>query len=393
MPNKKTKKPAPAKGKVDNAFIVSQFYGFDGVELPEVEKEDIERAKTLRKDSKFIHDIMPPVEEPLAILRNYKDEATRENAQPILLYCEGQAKGSHNKKKPKPGEKNISLHVIGTPKSIAEAILIKTAMCILQEEGYKDLSVEINNIGGKDSMNQFFKELTAYYRKNLSNLNAECRQMFKEGTHALIMCKNKIKDEVLNEAPTPLSFLTEESRNHFKEVIEYLESQDIAFEINKDVLGDPHYSTNTVFTILDKKTGKILATGSRYDQLSKKSGLKKDIPSAGITIKINKPKQVPRSREMKSAKFFFIQIGLDAKRLGLKVLEELRNANIPVYQSLPNDRLSVQLKNAKKLKAPYILIVGQKEANDKTVLVKDANTHSQESVPLKDLVKHLKKMK
>lgn len=397
MPNKKTTKKSSAKkkntkSKVDNAFLISQFYGFDGVELPEVEKEDLEKAKSIRKDSKFIHDVMPPVEEPIAILRNYKEKATREDAQPILLYCEGQAKGPHNKKRNKPGEKNISLHVIGTPKSVAEAILIKTAMCILQEEGYKDLSVEINNIGGKDAMSQFFKELTAYYRKNLSNLNAECRQMFKEGTHSLIMCKNKIKEELLEEAPSPLSFLSEENRSHFKEVIEYLESQDISFEINKDVLGDPHYSTNTVFTILDKKTGKILATGSRYDQLSKKSGLRKEIPGAGITIKLHKPKQVAHTKT-KAAKFFFIQIGLDAKRLGLKILEDLRKSKIPVYQSLTNDRLSTQLKNAKKLKAPYILLVGQKEANEKTVIVKDAHTHKQEAVPITNLIKYIKKLK
>lgn len=388
-----TKKEKKVSTKVDNAYVISQFYGFNAIDLPPVAQVDIDKSKSMRKDNPFVHEILPPVEEPMALLRAHKEEATREDAQPILLYCEGQAKGSYNKKRNKTGEKNISLHVIGTPKNIAEAILIKTAICILQEEGYKDVSIEINNIGGKDSMAQFFKELNAYYRKNLNDMNADCRQLFKDGVHSLITCKEGIREDILADAPSPLNYLSDNSRNNFKEVVEYLESQNIPFKINKDVLGDPHYSSHTVFTILDKKTGKILATGSRYNQLARRMGGRKEIPSAGISLKLKDPKQVPKSKLMKSAKFFFIQIGLDAKRKGLKVIEELRKEGIPVYQSLLNDKLSTQLLNAKKAKTPYILIMGQKEASDNTVVVRDANTHKQSAIPIKDLIKHLKKLK
>lgn len=382
-------------GKVASSYVVSQYYGFDAISLPQVSEEDKERARSLRKDSEFIHDVLPPVEEPLAILRTYKDHLLKEDAQPVIFYCEGQSRGTYKKKKSKSGEKTVGLHIIGTPKSIAEAILIKTAICILEDEGYKDISIEINNVGGKDAMTQFFKELTSYYRKNLNDMNAQCRQLFKDGPHALVSCKNLIKSEILENAPSPLNFLSEDSRDHFKEVVEYLESQNISYEINKDVLGDPHYSTNTVFTILDKKTGKVLATGTRYDQLSRKIGTRTEIPGVSVSIKLPKSKKVSASElpSNKKSKFFFMQLGFDAKLKSLQVIEKLRKAKIPVYQSLSRDKLSSQLENARRLGVSYILMMGQKEAIDNTIAIRDISTHKQESVPISSLISYLNKLK
>jgi len=395
-PKKKVKKKeVKLPANVDNAYVISQYYGFESIKMPQVSMDDRERADKLRKKSNFIHNILPPVEEPLAILRDHKDKFHVEEPQPFLFYCDGQARGGHKKKNFKPDEKLINLHVIGTPKSIAEALLIKTSLCILKEEGYKDISVEINHVGDPNSMKEFFKELKAYYRKNINTLSPTCQQYFKEGTHSLIMCKKSIDKELLENAPSPLNFLTDKNREHLKEVVEYLESQNIAYEINKDVIGDPHYSSDTVFTILNKENGKILATGSRYNNLSKKAGYKVETPGITTTLKLESPKETS-SKELPSqikSRFFFIQIGFDAKLKSLQVIEMLRQAKIPVYQSLVRDKMSAQIINAQKLQTPYILMMGQKEAKDETIVVREVATHQQTSVPIKNLITYLKKLK
>lgn len=376
--------------ELPNAFVISQYFGFQGVDMPEVTKEDVEVLNKLKRKDAYEHDILPPTEEPLALLRTIKDHDFEETGDPLMVYCEGCAKGSS--RKPKRGEKLLGLHIVGTPKSIAEALLIKTALCILAEEGFTDVTLQINNVGGKDSFGTFVRELTNHYRKHVNDMDSECRQLFKDGPHALIACGTTLKPEVKAQAPSPLNYLTDGNRQHFKEVIEFLDSQNVPYEINKDILGNPHYSTNTVFTILDKKTGKILATGSRYNQLAKKAGLKKDIPSVGVTLRLASLKEVPLARLPKEGKvrFFFIQLGYQAKLKSLEVIDMLREARIPVYQSIARDKLSTQLAKAKKHKVPYVLIMGQKEAHDNTVVVRDVDSHSQISVPIAELITYLK---
>lgn len=379
---------------VPQEFVISQYFGFKELNLPVVNKDDQSKAKTIRKGYVYIDKCLPPLEEHIALLRDFKESDGKNKNHTQLFYSEGQARGSHKKNRKKQGEKIHNLHVIGTPKSIADALLIKTTLEILKESGHNDLSLEINSVGGKETLGQFNKELTNYYKKHIPSLNSTCKQLFKEGTHSLVSCGN-IPDEIRNEAPSPFTFLSDVSRKHFKEVLEYLETQDIPYKINKDILGDPSYSTHTVFTVIDEKDGKIVASGSRFNTLAKKIGIKKDTSCASVSIRLTKNKNV-RSSEMpdlRKSKFYFIQFGFEAKLKSLEVIDILRKAKIPVYQSLSQDKISTQLEMAKKMKFPYVLIIGYKEAMDNTVLVRDLETHSQEAVPIANLAKHLKKIK
>lgn len=390
----KKKSDKPKAKSVPQTFVISQYFGFSNINLPEVTKDDMLKAKSIRKGYAYVDKCLPPLEEQIALLRDFRDGDAKGRAHPLMVCAEGQSKGPHKKNRKKPGQKIYNLHIIGTPKSIADALLIKTALCILEESGYKDLSLSINSIGGKESLSQFNRELTNYYKKNISNLNSNCRQIFKEGAHSLVTC-GSVPVEISNEAPSPFTFLSEPNREHFKEVLEFLEKQNTPYEINKDILGDPHYSTHTVFTIVDPKSGKILASGSRYNMLAKKTGHKKDIPCACVTIHLTKDKNVKSSElpDLKKSKFYFIQVGFEAKLKSLEVIELLRKAKIPVYQSLVQDRISVQLEIARKMRFPFVLIMGHKEAHDGTILVRNLETHSQSIVRVEDLPEFIKKHK
>lgn len=380
--------------KVDNAFVISQYYGFEGLELQQVEKDDHDRAQKLKNFKDFEHPHLPKIEEAVALLRHSNSDTEKKRQMPILYYKKGEVKNPHIKSKKKSGE-SVSLHIIGTPKSIAEAILIKTAYAILKEEGYKNLSVEINNIGDKDTLPQYNKQITNYFRGKLSDLKTDCKELLKFGGHTLVTCDIKGVQHLLKEAPAPIEFLNEDHRNHFKEVIEYLESQKIPFEINKFVLGDPHYSTHTIFTIIDEKSGKILATGTRYDDLSKKTVLRKGIPAVSISIKIPKFKQVSESKIPKfdDCDVYFIQLGYGAKLKSLEVVEMLRKSGIPVHQSIGRDKMATQTQFAHKKGVKYILLMGQKEALENSICVRHLETNSQKTIPLASLVDYLQNLK
>ncbi|MEN9921416.1 MAG: hypothetical protein RLZZ517_394 [Candidatus Parcubacteria bacterium] len=381
--------------KVDNAFVISQYYGFEGLDLPQIEKDDHEKAQKLKNLRDFEHSHLPKIEEAVALLRYTNSDEQKRREMPVLFYSKGDIKNPHNKKAKKRSGESVSLHIIGTPKSIAEAILIKTAYTILKEEGYKNLSVEINNVGDRDTLTQYNKHATNFFRGKLADLNTDCKELLKFGGHALVTCNLKGVQHILKEAPAPIEFLNEEHRNHFKEVVEYLESENIPFEINKFILGDPHYSTHTVFTIFDEKSGKILATGSRYNDISKKTVVRKGIPAVSVSIKLPKFKQVPHSKQPKfdDCDIYFIQLGYGAKLKSLEVVETLRKAGIPVHQSIGRDKMSTQTQFAHKKDVKYILLMGQKEALENSICVRNLETNSQKTIPLTNLVEYLQNLK
>ena len=71
----------------------------------------------------------------------------------------------------------------------------------------------------------------------------------------------------------------------------------------------------------------------------------------------------------------------------------MRQANIPVHQALAKDKLSVQLATAEKMNVPYIIMMGQKEAVEETVVVRNMQTRVQETVRVTFLIEHLRSLK
>jgi len=98
-------------------------------------------------------------------------------------------------------------------------------------------------------------------------------------------------------------------------------------------------------------------------------------------------------RIIKHPKVYFIQLGTHAKMRSLNIIETLRNAKVPIMQSLAKDSLGSQLSTAERMKTPFAMIFGEKEAIDDTVIIRDMNTRSQDTVKIADLPKFLKGMK
>ena len=162
------------------------------------------------------------------------------------------------------------------------------------------------------------------------------------------------------------------------------------------MIPDRRHSSHTIFEITaggaeNKK--EIIASGGRYDGLAKKIGLRKDIPAIGIKISSKKIGGAPIRSKIKTPGFFFLQLGFEAKLKGLNIIEMLRKAKILVQQSLSRDMLGGQIALAEKMKMPYALIMGKKESMENTVMVRDMNTRSQETVPVGNLSAYLKKLR
>lgn len=400
------------QGFFEKAQEVAVYYGFKPIELPIVEHEDIftssigvgtdiiDKEMYTLKTKGGDHLALRP-EGTAGAVRAYIEHGMQNLPQPVMLYYYGPM---FRHDKPQRGRyrelRQFGLEIIGTNKSIADALIIKTTMAILEEAGATGLVVDINSIGDKDCRPGYIKELTAYYRKHLSDLPAVDRERLKTNPLRILDSKDPKTIAINEHAPDSISFLSGESKKHFKQVLEYLEQMDIPYRINKNLVRGLSYYTHTVFEIssIPEEEGAqplALAGGGRYDYLAKMLGSKKDVPAMGMSIGVDRVvesewcgKLCPRIS--KKPKIYFIQLGFEAKLKSLNVIDILRKARITISQSLSKDSLGVQLAVAEKSGVKHALIFGQKEALENSVIVRDMVNRSQETVPLDKLLEYLK---
>lgn len=405
------------QGFFEKAQEIAEYYGFKPITTPILEHEEIflrgvgEGTDIVDKEiyslkTKGGDKLALRPEGTAAVMRSYISEGMRSHPQPVMLYYYGPMFRHDRPQKGRYRQHHqFGMEILGTEKPVADAIIIKTALTILQEAGAKDLFVDINSIGDKDSRNSYLKELKTYYRKHINDLSATDRQRLKTNPLRILDSKDAKTIAVNEDAPDSINFLSNTSKKHFKHVLEFLDEMDIPYRINKSLVRGLDYYTDTVFEIMeevedeDGNTRSVAITGGgRYNYLAKKLGHKKEIPGVGVGLGAERIIESEwwnhlQPRISKKPKMYFIQLGFDARLKSLNVLEMLRKAKIPVFQSLSKDNLSSQLAIAEKMEIPYTLIFGQKEAIDGTVLVRNMKTRSQKEVEIEKLPKYLKSLK
>ena len=232
--------------KHDSAAEIAEYYGINPVETPSVSNEVEKKIKGL-KETESPCKFSSKVEEML-VLPYTKEKASLVNTfinewghlpKPISIFYELPFKESGLKKLPKAACYGID--IIGSSQSISDAILIQTSKSILEDAGYKKLTFEVNCIGNRDAAARFEKELISYFRKNISSLTPDEQKVFKTDVFHLLSCpkKSKTLEELIAEAPQAMTFLSEEGRSHFKQVLEHLEELDIEPEVEAEIEDEP----------------------------------------------------------------------------------------------------------------------------------------------------------
>lgn len=405
------------QGFFEKAQEIAMYYGFTPIETPILEHEEIflksagEGSDIVDKEiyslkTKGGDRLAMRPEGTAAVMRAYIEHGMRALPQPVMFYYQS-AMFRHDK--PQKGRyrqhHQFGLEMLGTDKPIADALIIKTTMTILEESGAKDLFVNINSIGDADSRKEYQKALKVYYRKHADNLGKVDQERLKTNPLRILDSKDPKTIAINEDAPDSISYLSNPAKTHFKRVLEFLDECEIPYQINKGLVRGLDYYTHTVFEVMETVTDEdgteralAICGGGRYDQLSKAIGHRKDIPGVGVGIGVERVigsswwKQL-KPRIIKNPKIYFIQLGFDARLKSLNVLEMLRKSKIPVYQAISKDNLGSQLALAEKLAIPYVLIFGQKESIDNTAIVRNMKDHSQKIVKLDKLVDYLKKLK
>jgi len=215
-------------------------------------------------------------------------------------------------------------------------------------------------------------------------------------------CKEESCRPIIEEAPQIIDWLSETSRNYFMKVLEYLDELDIPYALRSTLVRGLDYYSDTVFEFYREEgegaAQSALGGGGRYDTLIEQLG-GKPTPACGFSIGLERVVSAIRAKQEagelpkteETNPIYFAQLGEQARKKTLKLLEEMRRQGLIVKHNLGKGALKAQMEMANKFKAQYCLILGQKEVQDGTVIIRDMESGIQEIVDQKKVIANLKK--
>lgn len=288
----------------------------------------------------------------------------------------------------------FGLQVSGARESVGEVLILKTVSTILSEWGGSITRVRINAMGDKDSRARFARELSAYLRRQAHNLPLEWRERAAEDPMAFYICQDEACLSVAEQAPRAMNFLSEKSRAHFREMLEHLEHLGLPYELDDSLVGDER-EPRVTFAIDTQEDATVVGSiGGRYDDHVRRISGRKDATAVHASLYFKKKGLAPGSFQLDGpavrARIYFVQLGLRAKLRSLQVSDILREARIPVLQSYDSSKLSPQLQAATAAGVSHLIIMGQREALDGTVIVRAADNSAQTTLGLSQLPRYLK---
>jgi histidyl-tRNA synthetase len=393
-------------------------YGFDRIDTPIIEDTDLfikgtgqttdivqkqmYSFRTMGNDSLTLRPEGTP-----GVIRAYIQNGMINAPHPVKLYYFGPM---FRYEHPQAGRYRqfyqFGFETIGGQEPVLDVQLIQLLLHILKDLGIKKLGVQVNSLGCPECRPAFRRALIDYYRNRKNKLCPDCQKRLKINPLRLLDCKEEKCQPIKTNAPFSLDYLCHNCHNHFKSVLEFLDELEIPYFLNHQLVRGLDYYTKTVFEVWPEqeqpsepgapvKEPITLGAGGRYDNLVKMLG-GKATPSAGFAAGVERIISLMKEQGVKlptksSPKVFLVQLGELGQRKSLKLFEELHKAEIKVAESVSKPSIKSQLKIADKVGAKFSLIVGQQEALDNSVIIRDMQSGVQETVPNEKVVNELKK--
>lgn len=392
----------------DSVIRAAGFYRFNRIETPILESASlfergigqgtdiIEKEMYILKTKGGDALVLRP-EGTASVMRAYLQHSLGRLGQPQKLYYSGPMFRHEN---PQAGRyrqhHQLGFEIIGGQNDpLYDVQIILALKYLLEDLKLKPLVIKINSMGCRVCQPLYRRQLQNYYRRFEKDLCEDCRRRLQINPLRLLDCKNESCQQFKNEAPNILNKLCVVCTRHLKGVLEYLEELEINYSMNNQLTRGLTYYDRTVFEIFIDGLAGALAGGGRYDYLAEMIG-GRIVPGVGGGIGVERIIEAMKIKAIepparKATPIVLIRIGEAAKKRALKTIEILRQKNIAVGEALGKESLKAQFALANKEKARLVLILGQQEVYENSVIIRDLKTGIQETVATNKMVEEIKK--
>lgn len=328
------------------------------------------------------------------VVRAYIEHGMRTWSQPVKLYS---FQPMFRYDRPQKGRyrqhTQLSVEVFGDEAPLTDAMTLLALWQIIQDLQLDSESViELNSIGDKACRGQIRAALKTYYEPLVPHLCALCQERFKTNPMRLLDCKEKECQQYREAAPPTIDSLCTDCRAHFMLVLEYLDEAGVPYDLNPYLVRGLDYYTRTTFEIRhreDKSSQAVLGGGGRYDDLVEVLG-GQPTPAFGFGLGMERvvEKLISRGIEvapLSGTEILVIQLGDRAKKKAIPLLVSLSKKGLAASMALGKESLKSQLRSADKMGAKLALIVGEREAIDGTIIVRNMFDGTQDTVAFDDV--------
>lgn len=377
---------------------IANDYGYCLIETPILELAEVftkgvgKQTDVVEKEMySFIdqggdHLVLRP-EGTASIVRAYIQHGMLNQPQPVKLFYYGPM---FRHEKPQSGRfrqfYQAGFEAIGELGPALDVQMILMGYNIISDLGI-DCHIQVNSIGCPTCREEYKKVLIKYYKQHQKQLCDNCKIRLNKNPLRLLDCKEETCQILKINAPQILDYLDEDCKNHFMKVVEYLDELNLPYELNPRIVRGLDYYHRTVFEYWakDDSEGKIaFGGGGRYDGLVQLLGGRENTPACGFSLGVDRLVTKLRDKnielpELYQPDIFIAQLGEGAKKKAM-VLYEILRKKFKVAQAFYKNSLKAQLEIANKLKVKYTLIIGQKEVNEGTIMLRDMDGGMQEII-------------
>lgn len=280
----------------------------------------------------------------------------------------------------------FGIEVFGAQEASIDAEVIQVALTMLRRLGVKGLTLNINSIGCEKCRPAYHEKLKEYLRENMDNLCKTCVERFEKNPLRILDCKEEGCKALVKDAPLMIENLCGECEEHFDALKQYLEALDIPFAINPFIVRGLDYYTKTVFEIISNSIGAqgTVCGGGRYDKLVKEIG-GPDMAGIGFGMGIERLLLVMQSEGIEIPKPSIIDVflcthGKNTRVAASRIVRDLRSKGIKADMDHCNRSMKAQFKYADKLDVKKVIVIGESEMEQGTVVLKNMQTGEEATI-------------
>ena len=285
------------------------------------------------------------------------------------------------------------VEAIGSEYPEQDAEVISMAYNIFDMLGVDDLKLVINSVGSTETKKKYSNILKNYLSDYIHDLSDVSKHRYANNPLRILDSKSENEQSIIKEAPSIIDSLNDFEKKHFNQVQRFLDKLNIPYTIDNQLVRGLDYYTLTTFEIRSGSIGSqdALCGGGRYNNLVEQLG-GKPVPAIGFAAGMERLMMTLNlDKENKDLKIdvFIVAVGDDAITNSLKICDTLRNQlGIKVMMDFSRSSFKSQMRQANKLNAEYVIILGEEEIKRKVGTIKTMSTGNQFEAPLDTIHKH-----
>ncbi len=282
---------------------------------------------------------------------------------------------------------------IGVKSPYIDAEVIALGYSLIKAVGLSSIKVLINTLGDEVSRQRYRDALLEYFKPVISELCEDCQKRLEKNPLRILDCKVDHQHPSIQNAISLEDYLTDESKEYFKQVLSSLDALGIPYEIDQKLVRGLDYYTDTVFEVVsthsEAGSQSTIFGGGRYDGLVEYFG-GPEMSGVGFGVGMERLLLMAEAEGINLSSSDEVDVYVMCLgNVGSKALEVATLCRAAGYKTEMNvvDRsMKSQFKSVDRKGAKVVIILGEDEVKENKVSIKHIASQQQHLVSTEDVV-------